>query len=97
MLLKQCNNRKEAVTEGFPCEFIKPVEKRVHRHCAVISGGVRRGQSDSVKCRGTCPPSVISLFIMGLPRRGTYKELCTSALLGLLFSQDYKVQHLARE
>lgn len=27
MLLKQCNNREEAVSEGFPWEFIKPVEK----------------------------------------------------------------------
>lgn len=24
VLLKKCNNREEAVTEGFPWEFIKP-------------------------------------------------------------------------
>lgn len=38
VLLKKCNNREEAVTESFPWEFIKPEEKIVHRHCAVISG-----------------------------------------------------------
>lgn len=28
MLVKQCNNREEAVTEGFPWEFMKPEEKQ---------------------------------------------------------------------
>lgn len=27
MLVKQCNNGEEAVTEGFPWEFMKPEEK----------------------------------------------------------------------
>lgn len=64
MLLKKCNNRQEAVTEG----FVEVRNKMVHRYCPVISEG---GQSD-----GACPPSVISLFIMGLPRQ----LKCTSSL-----------------
>lgn len=27
VLVKQCNNGEEAVTEGFPWEFMKPEEK----------------------------------------------------------------------
>lgn len=37
MLLKQCNNRKEAVTEGFPWEFIKPVEKKEYTDIVLSS------------------------------------------------------------
>lgn len=70
MLVKQCNNGEEAVTEGFPWEFMKPEEK-VYTNNVLSS---HMGGHDSVKCKGTCPPSVISLFIVGLPRcdrRGT--------------------------
>lgn len=42
VLLKQCNNREEAVTEGFfPWEFIKPV------HADIVLSSHKRGQRDT--------------------------------------------------
>lgn len=87
VLLKQCNNGEEAVTGGFPWECIKPEEKA---YMDIVLSFHKGGRMTIVKCGGTCPPSVISLFINGPLKRLDLRETLNFGSTGTFLESEYQ-------